>query len=219
MYRLINENIDLILGRPLLARDVKDYIRLMQMFREADVSVDESFHFAYRQYWKMNAARLDNGFYSHYFSMMQRLRSNGTVSVDSVSEELYRHRPQKGIQFSFASKLVHMIDPHKPIFDSFVATFYFFTPPTKPTRKHDEPEAAYIKRDLEKRVPALRGFYDFLEREFTRILGDGLLRDAIGKFRKAHPHCTEDVYTNQKIIDALIWHFVDACRDREVAFR
>lgn len=65
-----------------------------------------------------------------------------------------------------------MIDPTIPVFDSFVAAFYFFRPP-----------ANHLLFD--ERLSKLLDFHHFLRREYARILDRDLLTPALRELRHA----------------------------------
>jgi hypothetical protein len=102
-----------------------------------------------------------------------------------------------GLQFSFATKLAHMVDPHVPIFDSFVANFYFFTvpPPTRP---------------FQDRLASLLEFHAFLTREYARVLHLGLLAPAIEQIRSQRR--LGSAVPDERVVDWLIWAWVSLLR-------
>jgi hypothetical protein len=99
----------------------------------------------------------------------QELKSTLTAApsrpptLSSVAQTLHaasaRQNGQKSLQFSFATKLLHMTNQHSPIYDSQVAAFYFFL---EPERKPKDPN------DLQRRISELVTFHDFLKQEYAR---------------------------------------------------
>ena len=149
----------------------------------------------YRSFWAMNVARLPKEFYDGYSKLLSQGVRTG-VTPGNIAMELLSHpgsaHEQPRLQYSFASKLLHMLDPSQPIYDSKVAAFYFYIPPN-------------VKSPDQKAIN-LDEFHSFLTLEYQRILRDGLLHDAIKLFRQVY----EPVwFTDEKIIDSLIWAFVD----------
>ena len=207
-----------MLASPLLAKDIADYLRLLEGLRETDVSHNMLFQNEYRNYWKMNAARLDDTFYRAYFDLLENSRQDYELNIEHIVETLSRAHRKKGLQFSFASKLIHMIKPHKPIYDSFVASFYFYTPLPKTPQRRNENDDQYFDRDLNTRLTFFREFYDYLINEYTRIIEYNLLQPSLDRFRNRFPQCTADNCTDERIIDSLIWHFVDAVRNRQILY-
>jgi hypothetical protein len=165
---------------------------------------------------KMNAALLDGAFYTTYFDLMENSKLNNELNVKHVVETLYSEHGE--LHFAFASKLVHMIKPHMPIYDRVVASFYFCIPPLKTLKRRKENDDQYFERDLNTRLTYLRDFYDYLINEYTRIVEQDLLQPSINGFRNRFPQCTADNCTDERIIDSLIWHFVDAVRNRRILY-
>ena len=83
----------------------------------------------YRSYWAMNVARLSPSFYSAYFNALDTALTQGpTLSkvVDILYEASTNLKGIKSLQFSFATKLLHMTTPQLPIYSSEVTAFFFF---------------------------------------------------------------------------------------------
>jgi hypothetical protein len=76
-------------------------------------------------FWRMSAARrLSQRFYKSYFCLLMSSK-NRRVEARSVARWLLHRYPENGLQFSFATKLVHMADPSLPVYDSIVRAFFF----------------------------------------------------------------------------------------------
>jgi len=202
MYSLINHNIDLILVTLDRRLDIDVYLSLIRRFNQGNVRNDAVFHLDYRRYWRLNAARLSESFCSTYFDLMERLRGNQNMETEAVARHLYQipthESGRQSLQFSFASKLIHTLDPHRPIYDSFVADFFFFRPPDP-------------NKELDFRLRSLSSFYSFLCHEYERVLEQRLLEPSLLRFREIQG--VDNTYTDQKIIDTLIWRFVTLLRN------
>jgi hypothetical protein len=107
-----------------------------------------------------------------------------------------RQNGQKSLQFSFATKLLHMTNQHSPIYDSQVTSFYFFQEPS-------------TEVGLQKRINGLVDFHGFLAQEYARVLKGGLLASAIQEFRL---RLKPQRFTDEKIVDSLVWAFVALLR-------
>lgn len=99
MYSIIDEKIDLILANPLLKKDIPDYLGLLERFKEKDVSHNTQFQRTSRKYWAMNAARLDDAFYTTYFDLLEISRQKDELNVENIAETLYRAHREKGLNF------------------------------------------------------------------------------------------------------------------------
>ena len=152
----------------------------------------------------MNQARLCDEFYNAYFELLDRLRREplDNVGVENVTRELLnvpaQNNGRRMLHFSFASKMVHMLCPDRPIYDNKVKRFYFL------------PE--HGSGEVNNRLRGLINSYEFLVGEYQRILTQGLLAPAIEGFRERF----QVPFSDQKVIDTLIWTFVKFLQDGAV---
>lgn len=198
MYTIISQNIDRILSNVDEDLDVGIYLTLLNKFRNVNVAVDTEFQDKYCRYWRLFGAGLSQNFRSIYFEIMEGLRGKPDPRTEEVSRLLYEvpsnRLGKKTLQFSFASKLLHTIDPHRPIYDSMVATFYRFAVPV-PTKS------------FEVRLQSFLSFYNFLVTEYKNVLSNGTMKQSIVDFRQRFS--LSDEYTDEKVIDTLIWLAMD----------
>jgi hypothetical protein len=203
-YSDINQNIGRIMQRVEQQFDIPRYLILLTRLPVVDVRRDSRFQRDYISCWKLNAARLSGDFRIAYFRLMQELRGQDKVDIEAVTRSLFQvptHKSgRRSIQFSFSSKLVHTLDPHRPIYDVMVRRF-FSLPEPGPTKT------------FEARLQLLLKSYRFLRNEHKRILGQNLLQASIDPFRDIFR--LPEIYTDEKIIDTLIWRYMDLrTRDR-----
>jgi hypothetical protein len=198
MYGIINRNIDRILGSVDEDLDIRTYLTLLDRSRNVDVTRDTEFQNKYCRYWRLFGAGLSQDFRSAYFELMEGLRGRALPSIREVTRILYEvpsnRSGRKTLQFSFASKLLHTLDPHRPIYDSMVATFYRFSVPN-PTKS------------FEGRLQVFLSFYDFLTVEYKKVVTTQVLEQPIASFR--HQFSVSAEYTDEKVVDTLIWRAMD----------
>jgi hypothetical protein len=202
MYRVIETHIDQVLDTIHIERDIQSYVWLREQFSRVDVSTDRDFQRRYRRYWQLNAAHLCESFLQAYFSLLEQTKSrSGNLSLERVVRSLYEIPSQgngrRTLQFSFATKLIHMLAPDTPIYDSTVEAFYFLP-------------AGLFSKHFDKRLQLLLRAHAFLQREYQRILRDRLLNEPIAAFRDRYD--PDAVFTEEKIIDTLIWRCVTLLR-------
>jgi hypothetical protein len=192
MYDLINHHIQIIL-QSIPRAYVTDYDWLVQNVHQVNTP---QYQTQYRIYWGMNTARLSGPYCDAYFQELHSALANPTA-LGSLAAKLYETATHAGgrqtLQFSFATKLLHTADRQTPIYDSFVAAFYFFQPPDS-------------DRPLQDRINGLVAFHDFLSAEYARVLANGLLASSLLAFRSQFE---PQHFTDVKIIDLLIWAYVD----------
>jgi hypothetical protein len=101
----------------------------------------------------MNVAQLSPPFYSAYFGALDAALKQ-TTTLSDVTRILYdasaRRDGRQSLQFSFATKLLHMTNPVLPICDSQIAGFYFFQETT-------------TSLNLQQRINGFVAFHDFRE--------------------------------------------------------
>ena len=190
MYSVIEESREIIV--PAISRsrgDIREYEWLRLNVAQSGTP---EYQGRYKNFWTMYPARLSETFYQKYFGALQ----STPVSLSNLCQVLWdasaRPNGRQSLQFSFATKLLHMLQPELPIYDSRIAWFYFFPEPSR-----DWP--------LERRIETFVGFYEFLIDEYSRIIRKGLLAKSIAAFRERFK---PDNHTDEKIIDWLIWQFV-----------
>jgi hypothetical protein len=62
MYGLLRKYIDSVLKTIDPYQDIKPYINIMKRFREGNILDDYNFKATFRQYWRLNPARLLDSF-------------------------------------------------------------------------------------------------------------------------------------------------------------
>jgi hypothetical protein len=199
MYDLINAHIQDVLET--IREDEKFVTEYDWLVEKLHKVAESDYQARYRNYWAMNAARLSSNWYKVYFQKLQDARNN-VPSIGDLTRELYQHPTQakgrRSLQFSFATKLLHMVNPHFPIYDSHVSDFY-----------------CYQQKggDAEDRISGLIEFHDFLTKEYARIIKNSLLSQSIAKFRELlqqlRSQLQPESFTDERLIDSLIWAFMD----------
>jgi hypothetical protein len=194
MYSVLNRHIEPLLAS--IARDggLDQYKYLMEAFRRTDTSRDVQFQRTYRSYWQMGAARLGDEFCKEYFAHLEELKAFERPDVGRIAIRLYNvasnRKGARKLHFSFSTKMVHMLQPDRPVYDSLVAQFYFLSE-----------DGTTFDEKLKSRL----GSYQFLVTEYWRVLKEGLLAPSIMAFRERFTFA--DTFTDTKIVDTLIWRF------------
>jgi hypothetical protein len=196
MYALINQSAKTVVGT-IPSVHVTEYEWLLQNLGKVSTP---DYQNRYRLYWGMGAALLSSTFYTAYFAALNAAVSNAPT-LSSVAQTLHaastNSKGRRSLQFSFATKLLHMTNQQLPIYSSEVAAFYFFQEP--------EIKDSTDPNDLQRRIFALVTFHDFLKQEYARVLQKNLLVIAIQEFKR---QLNPQHFTDEKIVDSLIWAFV-----------
>lgn len=197
MYTLINKNAALIVTS-IDQKHIDDYDFLIANKASCN-AID--YQKAFKSFWKLNVARPNADFVASYFELLNQLCGGADFSLQEIALKLYKtplnSNRTNTLQFSFSTKMLHIIHPKLPIYDSMVRDFYFFKEPNR-------------NWPIKARLEGFINFYDFLIREYHRILKEKLLEETIQLFREQKkPLC----FTNEKIVDTIIWSFV-ACLNK-----
>ena len=194
MYSALNHHIGPLLTSIANAGGLDQYKYLIDAFRRTDTTKDEQFQRVYRSYWQMGAARLSDGFCNAYFGLLEELKAFDRTDVDSVAIRLFNvasnSKGERKLHFSFSTKMVHMLQPDMPVYDSLIAQFYFLAE-----------EGSTFDERLRNRLDS----YRFLVNEYRRVLNEGLLAPSITAFRARFTMAA--TFTDTKIVDTLIWRF------------
>jgi hypothetical protein len=199
MYRVIEKCASAVVSK-IGPSHVTEYEWLLD---NPDKILGDKYQRIYRNFWAMNAAFPTPAFCDKYFSLLDKaLKSpQNPPTLTDVVKTLYpftvrttdRGKTEPFPPFSFATKLLHMTNTTLPVYDKWVVGFYFLRKPT-PTKRGGGVEgqiADYVK------------LHDFLIGEYARILGSGLLSEAIEEFENRKSRR----FSKEKVIDSLIWAF------------
>jgi len=199
MYKYINAYADTLLQDSKLDRAVRDYCDLCRDFDVTDVANDTEYQRRFRRFWALNAARLNDQWIRRYFNLLQSHKGRSDASLESIVHALASAptTPREALQFSFATKFLHMLDQTQPVYDSLIASFYFFSPPGP-------------DRPFDRRLSRLLQFHQFLQSEYRRVIATGMLSAAAQQFRAAFPNAAS--LTDVKVTDFLIWTYVRCLR-------
>jgi hypothetical protein len=207
MYDLINQFAQTVVGT-IPPEHVTDYEWLLQNVGQASTP---DYQRRYRRFWAMNAAQLSPAFYVAYFGALI-VATKESMTLGDAARILYdasaRRDGRQSLQFSFATKLLHMTNPVLPIFDSQIACFFFF-------------QEASTGANLQQRIDGFLAFHDFLVQEYERVLRCGLLAKTIQEYRR---QLQPQRVTDEKIVDSIIWAFVGLLRKgalpkRQITYR
>ncbi len=191
MYSVITTYQQAIIGS-ISSQDTNEYEWLRQNVAQAN---NASYQRRYRKFWVMRG--VSRNFYVSYFAALSAA-INQPPTIGSLCQILSvsstRSNGTQTIQFSFATKLLHMVQPQLPIYDTRVCRFYLFQqqPPTK--------------MSPQQKTNRLINFYNFLIAEYARVINGNMLSTAIAAFRQQTNN--PQLHTDVKVVDWLIWGFV-----------
>jgi hypothetical protein len=196
MYSLINKNCHFInqIEPKKLTKHFSDYLYLVNIQNLES----EEYEGKFKYFWGMNAARkIANNieFYNSFFNFMRRNKDVSLLNFTDLLSDL--EKKEKSFQFSFATKAIHCLNPELPIFDVNIRRFYFL----------QDIDSSLERKD---KVVVAQKYYEFLRKEYNRIIDEGLLKETIKELNKFLEKI--DIDPNEislvKKIDSIIWAWV-----------
>ena len=181
------------------------YLKIMQDILDPsiDVSNNSEFQKAYSGYYF--PAQVNKSFKEKFFSYMQQSRY-ARPSYEEVLNHLYE---QSGdVHYSFASKLLHTIDPDLPILDRHVMRLLGFQlMPAKIIKKSDRKYEEKKKGDAQRRINYYCDVFDVVIADYRKYENEHFMKDAITRFDMRFPEYKDISY--MKKIDMLIFRLRD----------
>lgn len=195
MYTLINENIDAILKEIKPKTHIDPYVKIQATDRDITSS---DFQATFKTYYGMNVTGLSATWLEKYFDLLYTMSKTNNYDLRSIVEYLWQipvdDKEKHALHFSFSTKILHALDKNSPVYDSFVASFYFLRKPSN--------------KSIDTRIDNHLKQYEFLKEEYKRILDEDLLETSITEFKKKFNKNFSDI----KIVDTLLWRYVGFCR-------
>jgi len=195
MYQKIENSSDSILNG-LKSIHVSQYNWLKSNLYIKDVSTDIEYQKMYRSYWVMRYISPKSNFNKEYFSYLENNKHNSQIDFHETCKYLSsfttdEKHERHSFQFSFITKLIHMIDGDFPIYDSMVSEFYKLP--------------LISGSNLTQKITEARSAIDLLKKEQDKIIQGGHLEKSIDKFKSKYP---QSEFSDRKIIDSMIWAFI-----------
>ena len=162
---------------------IEKYLVLRKMLFETNVAKDRVFQKAYNGFFRMG--RRTEEYYQDYYCYLEQHKTSG-ASFAEVLKFLYEKHGR--LEMSFASKIVAMIDPEYPIWDSVVTKGHF---------KIIAPYAS-AKNRLQQGIERYEHYY----RVYSLYMQSEEGKKKIEEFDRLFPH-TE--ISNVKKLDFVLW--------------
>ncbi len=122
-YEEINDNIDDIL-RVITPGHVAQYDWLIQNIHQLSESKSQR---TYKTFWRLNGAGLSQNYCHVSFQYLQIGLDNNALHLNILAHELYQipiNTNRQALQFSFCTKLWHMLNHEILIYNSRIRIFY-----------------------------------------------------------------------------------------------
>ncbi|HPD28621.1 MAG TPA: hypothetical protein PLL20_01405 [Phycisphaerae bacterium] len=214
MYTILTSSLPRILRTSWFRQAVAGYGKLLSQYAATNAATDRDFQTKYASFWQMRWVRGDtdnSAWLQTYFQILEEAKGKPDVDIEAVARQLYEipvRRGKKQLQFSFVTKLRHMRQPTAPIYDANVEAFFML-----PRKDQSHP--------VDERLANLMMNYEFLVKEYDRVISNDLLREAVAACRTELPAMQR--ITDEKAVDFMIWGFVNvarkgAVRDRTIVY-
>ena len=168
----INENNSFV-TKSIGRNDVEQYKLIQSEFDKGDISNNEVFKKAFKNFYGLNVAALGNEFEDVFFKTFSQLSKKSSDNIDFSSElhKLHDIKTKKTntVQFSFFTKLVHTIDYKRVIYDSKVR-FLLDLP------------VLYGVKDTQTKIEKYIEQYNNIEKLYKQILSENLLETTLKTF-------------------------------------
>lgn len=177
------------------------YFLIMKLIADPniDVSTNLEFQKAYSGYYF--PAQVKQNFKDFYFSYMQECRKNNT-SFAEILQHIYDYSGE--VHYSFASKLLHTLDPCCPILDRHVMRLLGFQLMDGQYIKTDDPHYQSKKdHDASKRITYYCSVFEAVVSEYRKYENEPFMQEAIEQFDLLFPFFKCIPYT--KKVDMLLF--------------
>lgn len=163
------------------------YIFLLEQYNEGNILNNYLFQFIFRSYYRLDNAGLSPNQKEVFFKLLNNKEKN----LSKILNALYKIPTLRGlntIQFSFATKLLNMIDSNCPIYDSQVG---------------DVIHQGVGGNTKETKIQSCVQILENLESLYKMLLGDKKIRDIVSKFRIKYDK--QNKCSDAKILDFILW--------------
>lgn len=176
---------DILSNSDKLFTGMKKYKRIMDTLYWTDVSNDSDFQRGFNDFFVMRSRK--PSYYTVFYEFLEKKKVYG-VSFEETLEHL--KSAEGRLELSFSSKLIHVINPNRPIWDNNVSVQHFGM-----KLPGYGLEAASRQREI------IRLYHEYCSRYYEYLDSyDG--QQAIKMFNERYPHTG---FTDAKKLDFLMW--------------
>lgn len=162
---------------------IEKYQYLRHQLHKVDVSTDRQYQKAFNGFFRMG--RRTEEYYKDYFQYLQQHKTDGITFADALT---FLYEKHGRLEMSFVSKMVAIVDPSKPIWDSMVTLGHFGI----------KAPLANTKNRLEKGIER----YEEYCREYCAYMQTDAAKQKLALFNKHFPNA--DI-SDVKKVDFVLW--------------
>ncbi len=166
--------------------DLSDYFYLKLEYEKGNVK-NKNFQERYKSFYRMHLFGFTPEFYNKYFQFLRE----GETDLKKILEELSKIKNESGkktVQLAFASKLIHMVDNTKPLYNSTVSDIF---------------NISVRRGSIKVRIKSSLEAYSELEKNYQELLENEKIREVIDEFRKKL-NFKEGILSDYKLLDLIL---------------
>lgn len=171
--------------REKLIIGMKKYKRIMDSLYWTDVSTDKDFQRAFNDFFVMRSRK--SQYYDRFYLFLEQKKDKGATFEETLD---YLKEAEGKIELSFSSKLIHVINPNRPIWDNNVAVQHFGM--KLPGHGVD---GSIRQREI------VRAYHEYCSR-FYEYVDSSEGQTVIQLFNGKYPHTG---FTDAKKVDFIMW--------------
>lgn len=164
---------------------MKRYKRIMDSLHWTDVSTDRDFQRVFNDFFVMRSRKSE--YYAMFYQFLEQKKNEG-VSFEETLD--YLKGAEGRLELSFSSKLIHVINPERPIWDNNVAVQHFGLK-----------LPGYGVDSSTRQTEIVRAYYEYCGR-FCEYVDSGEGQAVIRLFNEKYPHTG---FTDVKKVDFIMW--------------
>lgn len=174
-----------ILNSDMLLTGMRKYRKIMDALYWTDVSADREFQRTFNDFFVMRSR--PGQYYEKFYAYLEQKKNTGTTFEETLN---YLYGAEGRFEISFSSKLIHVINPNRPIWDKIVAVEHF---------RMRLP--GYSVGIPARRKEIIQAYHEFCSR-FYEALESGQGQAVLRLFNDKYPHTG---FTDAKKLDFLLW--------------
>lgn len=164
---------------------MKRYKRIMDSLYWTDVSTDRDFQRTFNDFFVMRSRKSE--YYAMFYQFLEQKKKEGTSFEETLD---YLKGAEGRLELSFSSKLIHVINPNRPIWDNNVAVQHFGLK-----------LPGYGVDSSTRQTEIVRAYYEYCGR-FYEYVDSSEGQAVIRLFDEKYPHTG---FTDVKKVDFIMW--------------
>jgi hypothetical protein len=192
------KQIRIALKKEKTKKGIEKYMRIMGIFYDHEVNLAtdrKKFQKTYNGFYRIRHP--EKIFYEKYYLFMEKHKKD-ILSFPDTLDHLYKYGR---LEASFASKLLHTINPELPIWDKYVLDYFKLK---APSRNMGEKE----------RIKKANDVYEELKTKYKELQNKEEGKMMIEKFDGCYPEYKKDISPIKKI-DFIIWQTRESVKSKK----